>query len=59
MINNVEIVIDNNGNYKPSKSKSKDKIDGIIADIMALAGYYIDKNNDPRSVYEERGIYTL
>lgn len=59
MINNVEMIVDSNGNYKPAKNKSKDKIDGIIADIMALAGYYIDKNNDPRSVYEERGIYTL
>jgi phage terminase large subunit-like protein len=59
MLNNVEMIVDSNGNYKPAKNKSRDKIDGIIADIMALAGYYIEKNNDPRSVYEERGIFAL
>jgi phage terminase large subunit-like protein len=58
MLNNVELIIDSNGNYKPDKKKSKDKIDGIIADIMALAGYHFGKNSG-KSAYEDRGVYSI
>lgn len=38
-ITNVEAVMDDAGNIKPSKKKSKDKIDGIVALIMAIGGW--------------------
>lgn len=36
MLGNVVIVTDNKDSVKPHKGKSKDKIDGIIASVMAL-----------------------
>ena len=36
---NVEIKSDHNGNFKPSKSIDKKKIDGVIAMIEALGGW--------------------
>lgn len=36
---NVVAVEDDAGNIKPSKKKSKDKIDGIVSMIMAIGGY--------------------
>jgi phage terminase large subunit-like protein len=59
MINNVDMIRDSNGNYKPDKKRSKDKIDGVVADIMALAAYYVDKPGNKPSVYEERGIISV
>jgi phage terminase large subunit-like protein len=51
---NVEnVVIRYNGEYmKPDKSKSKDKIDGVIALIIALGEWMNDKN-----IPEDIGIY--
>ncbi len=45
------------GNVKPSKKKSTEKIDGIVALIMAigLSGLEVEV----KSVYEERGFLTL
>ena len=46
---------DENGNLKPDKGKSTEKIDGMVALIMAL-----DRaTRNTRSVYEERGLRTL
>lgn len=39
MLSNVVITTDPAGNAKPDKGKSKDKIDGIVADIMAYGEY--------------------
>lgn len=36
---NVVIKTDSNGNQKPNKSESKQKIDGVIAMLMAFGGY--------------------
>ncbi|MBV9549096.1 MAG: terminase large subunit [Alphaproteobacteria bacterium] len=36
MVGNVAVEIDSNGNFKPSKKKSSEKIDGVVATIMAL-----------------------
>ena len=41
MLGNVSLMQDAAGNIKPAKDKSKDKIDGVVADIMALAGFEI------------------
>lgn len=45
------------GSYKPSKKKSTEKIDGMVALIEAL-GVYLD-NPDCGSVYENRGLIIL
>ncbi len=39
MLGNVVLSTDVNGNYRPGKDKSKDKIDGIVASIIALGMY--------------------
>ena len=58
MASNVAVEMDAAGNYKPSKKKSTEKIDGIVAAIMAL-GRAMVAEEAKRSVYEERGIRTL
>lgn len=59
MIDNVEIIRDTNDNQRPTKGKSKGKIDGVIAELMAL-GMCLDHAPET-SVYvtENRGFYTL
>lgn len=37
MLSNVTLYVDGANNYKPDKKRSKDKIDGIIATIMAIS----------------------
>jgi phage terminase large subunit-like protein len=44
-------------NYKPDKEKAKERIDGVVALIMALGRCLA--NPDIRSVYEDRGILFL
>lgn len=36
MVGNVAIRFDSNGNFKPDKHKSSEKIDGVVATVMAL-----------------------
>jgi len=57
MFDNIMIKHDANENVKPDKEKSKEKIDGIIALIMAVSRAMV--NEDSRSVYEDRGIITI
>ncbi len=52
---NVMVETDPAGNVKPSKSRSKEKIDGIVALVMAL-GRAIVRAPAVRSNYERRGI---
>jgi phage terminase large subunit-like protein len=58
MASNVAIETDAAGNIKPSKAKSQERIDGIVALIMAL-GRACLAAEDPGSVYEHRGLITL
>jgi len=44
MISNVEIMEDTSGNIKASKGRSRDKIDGVVATIMALGEYMAPSN---------------
>jgi phage terminase large subunit-like protein len=37
MVSNVAMDMDAAGNIKPNKAKSGNKIDGVVASIMALA----------------------
>jgi len=50
---NVVVEQDAAGNIKPSKKKSTEKIDGVVAMIMALSRAY---DNFADSVYEHRGL---
>lgn len=55
MLSNVVVREDVNGNKRPDKAKSSEKIDGIVAAIMALGQHLSDvKTND--SVYNFRGL---
>jgi len=47
------------GNIKPDKEKSREKIDGGTALIMAHAGAMTHNPTSGQSVYKERGILTL
>ena len=55
MAGNVVIDTDPAGNIKVTKSKSKEKIDGIVAAIMAL-DRCIRQEGQSGSVYDERGL---
>lgn len=50
---NVVIKTDQNGNQKPDKSKSDNKIDGVISQLMAL-GVYLSSDN-----YNEIPIFSV
>ena len=56
-LSNITIQEDPAGNIKPNKSKSVDRIDPIVALIMALGGYYSE--DDGTSVYDERDLLVL
>lgn len=55
MAQNVVMRQDPAGNIKPDKEKSVEKIDGIVATIMAL-DRCIRNKDDGGSIYDERGI---
>ena len=55
MAGNVVIDTDPAGNIKVTKAKSKEKIDGIVATIMAL-DRCIRQEGQSGSVYDERGL---
>jgi phage terminase large subunit-like protein len=54
MADNVVVSTDPAGNVKPNKQKSREKIDGIVAGIMAL-----DRALRNQSVYDSRGMLSL
>ncbi len=57
MMDNIYVRIDPAGNIKPDKEKSTEKIDGVVALIMALDRAI--RNENKSSVYDERGILIL
>lgn len=59
MADNLVIRQDPAGNIKPDKAKSIEKIDGMVALVMALARAILQENEDGDSVYEERGVLLL
>lgn len=60
MASNVAVREDPNGNIKPDKKKSTEKIDGIVAAIMATAlAKDAEVNPGKPSCYESRGIVSL
>ena len=54
MAGNVVVDTDPAGNIKPTKAKSPEKIDGIVAAIMALDRCI--RHEQQGSVYDERGL---
>jgi phage terminase large subunit-like protein len=58
MADNVTAEEDAARNIKPSKAKSTQRIDGIVASIMAIGRVMLQPVN-PKSVYEKRGIRTI
>jgi len=56
MADNIFIRTDPAGNIKADKEKSTEKIDGVIALIMALDRAIRCGNDTSESVYESRGV---
>ena len=59
MAGNVVVDTDPAGNIKVTKAKSKEKIDGIVAAIMALDRCIRNQTEPQGSVYDERGLLVL
>ena len=57
MAGNLETVSDVSGNERPNKDLRREKIDGIVASIMALGRLMVGTSK--KSVYETRGFVTL
>lgn len=57
--NNVVVVHDAAENIKPTKEKSTERIDPIVALINALSRYVAGQEPPKPSVYEERGLRRL
>jgi len=58
MVSNVVCHTDAKGNIYPRKQRPENKIDGVVAILMALNRALLAPP-DPGSVYEERGIRML
>jgi phage terminase large subunit-like protein len=58
MVSNV-VAERRGGLIKPSKDKSTEKIDGVTALVMAIGRALFAVANQPRSVYDDRGVTTL
>ena len=59
MLASTLVKTDPAGNIKPDKEKSTQKIDGIVASIMALGEWMTAQANDESNPYESRGLLTL
>ena len=57
MASNLSVVQDASGNIRPDKEKSTEKIDGIVAAILAVGRASV--HTDAGSVYETRGVFKL
>ena len=57
MFGNLEVKMDENENIRPVKSKSTERIDGVVALINALARAIVHEEHT--SVYETRGVRAL
>ncbi|MBG9980451.1 terminase large subunit [Facklamia sp. DSM 111019] len=59
MMDNIFIRTDPAGNIKPDKEKSTEKIDGVVATIMALDRSLRHGLSQVESVYDERGLFLI
>jgi phage terminase large subunit-like protein len=53
-VNNVSVKVDPAENVKPDKEKSRERIDGFVAFVMALGRALV--NTEKQSVYKQRGV---
>lgn len=58
MITNLVWAFDSNGNFRPDRKRSTEKIDGAVASIMAAEVARRLADSD-RSAYEDRGVMTV
>jgi phage terminase large subunit-like protein len=56
MMSNVELSRDPNDNYKPDRKKSTDKIDGVVALVMAIGEWITDMADDDSSYYDDNDL---
>jgi len=56
MADNLDVKTDPAGNIKPDKEKATEKIDGIVAMIMALDRALRNDEKPRKSVYDDRGL---
>ena len=59
MLASTVVMTDPVGNIKPNKAKSSQKIDGIVASIMALGEWMTAQANEDTNPYNNRGLLTL
>lgn len=59
MADNVVARQDPAGNVKPDKSKSMNRIDGIVASVMAIGRAMLANPKAERSIYEDRGMMLI
>lgn len=59
MLSSTLVKTDPAGYIKPDKEKSVQKIDGIVASIMALGEWMTDQANDDSNPYDNRGLLAL
>ena len=58
-MDNIFIKTDPAGNIKPDKEKSTEKIDGVVATIMALDRAIRCGLDNAESVYDGRGLLMI
>ena len=58
MNGNVLLARDPAGNIKIDKAKARNKVDGMVALVMAI-GQYMGQNSEPDSIYETRGLLSF
>lgn len=58
-VDNFAVVMDPAGNVKPDKANAGDKIDGVVALIMAMARAIAAKEQETRSAYEDNDFIAL
>ncbi|OBB20630.1 terminase [Mycolicibacterium elephantis] len=56
MVDNFAVAIDPAGNVKPDKANAGDKIDGVVALIMALSRALAAREAEGVSAYEDQGV---
>lgn len=59
MVDNLAVAMDPAGNVKPDKANAGDKIDGVVALIMALSRAIAAKEQEGRSAYEDNDFIAL
>ena len=57
MIANTVMEEDSAANIKPSKKMSTEKIDGVVALVMALGSYMTEGGYS--SIYDDRGLFMI